>query len=108
MRDRLPELAALDITRIQHRSRRAALECALVARQVQISLFLVRVMAFRAIGLDERKDVILVGDLVFGEGGKHEQLDDTKSCNPEGIAPSSPGLRGTSYPGGRVIRNVQP
>jgi hypothetical protein len=73
MCDRLPKFAAFDVAGIKHGSGSAALERSLVARQIQIGLFLVRVVALRAIGFDQWKNVVLIGDLVLGEAGKREQ-----------------------------------
>src|SRR5947209_1840297 len=82
MRDGLPKFAAFNVAGIEHRSGSAALERTLVARELQIGLFLIRVVAFRAVGFDEWKNVVLIGDFVFGEGGRGEQQASSNSQTP--------------------------
>ena len=68
VRERFPELAAVRTSGSDHRARTAAFEHSLVAGEVQVGFFLVRVVALRAVGLDERQDLVGVIDLVLGHG----------------------------------------
>ena len=67
VRDCFPEFGTIKVAGDEDNAGAAAFERALVAGEVEVSLFLVSIVTFGAISFDERENVVCVGDFVLGK-----------------------------------------
>jgi hypothetical protein len=82
-----PETAALGIAGVDHRSAAAAVHQAGVAGQLEAALLLVRIVAGEALVLEERTDVVVVGQLLRilrgrGDGDEAGGQDEAAAREP--------------------------
>src|SRR6185503_8877064 len=67
----------------EHLAGAAAFECAVVAGEIEVALFLVGIMALGAVVLDERKDLVLKSNFLLGRrrgGSQPAKENETDAC----------------------------